>query len=109
MGKRKEESISKPGSNKRQRQEYTDEHSNESNEEEISQLSADSNLSSLSVSCLKSCSGEDIRKSFVPLVHIEINVWHVGFSGTNAKETRGNVCDEDFCMSWFLPYFFWVI
>ncbi|NXO49385.1 SMC6 protein, partial [Aramus guarauna] len=48
MGKRKEESISKPGSHKRQRQEYTDEHSDESNEEENSQLSADSNFSSLS-------------------------------------------------------------
>ncbi|NXN74821.1 SMC6 protein, partial [Himantopus himantopus] len=48
MGKRKEESISKPGSSKRQRQEYTDDHSDESNEEEISQLSADSNLSLLS-------------------------------------------------------------
>ncbi|XP_009704865.1 PREDICTED: structural maintenance of chromosomes protein 6 [Cariama cristata] len=41
MGKRKEESISKPGSNKRQRQEYTDEHSDESNEEENSHSSAD--------------------------------------------------------------------
>lgn len=63
MGKRKEESISKPRSHKRQRQEYTDEHSDESNEEENSQLSADSNFSSLSVSCLKSCGGRDIRKS----------------------------------------------
>ncbi|KAM9273951.1 structural maintenance of chromosomes protein 6 isoform 2-T3 [Cariama cristata] len=48
MGKRKEESISKPGSNKRQRQEYTDEHSDESNEEENSHSSADSNFSLLS-------------------------------------------------------------
>ncbi|NXE25636.1 SMC6 protein, partial [Ardeotis kori] len=48
MGKRKEESISKPGSNKRQRQEYTDERSDESNEEENSQSSADTNFSLLS-------------------------------------------------------------
>ncbi|XP_030346919.1 structural maintenance of chromosomes protein 6 isoform X3 [Strigops habroptila] len=47
MGKRKEESISKPGSQKRLRQEYTDDHSDESNEEENSQSSADS-FSSLS-------------------------------------------------------------
>ncbi|XP_032860397.1 structural maintenance of chromosomes protein 6 isoform X1 [Tyto alba] len=48
MGKRKEECISKPGSHKRQRQEYTDEHSDASNEEENSQSSADSNFSLLS-------------------------------------------------------------
>ncbi|XP_010189573.1 PREDICTED: structural maintenance of chromosomes protein 6 [Mesitornis unicolor] len=48
MGKRKEESISKPGSQKRLRQEYTDEYSDESNEEENSQLSPDSNFSLLS-------------------------------------------------------------
>ncbi|NXL61547.1 SMC6 protein, partial [Chordeiles acutipennis] len=48
MGKRKEESISKPGSHKRQRQEYTDEHGDEFNEEENSQSSADSNFSLLS-------------------------------------------------------------
>ncbi|NXD68852.1 SMC6 protein, partial [Eolophus roseicapillus] len=48
MGKRKEESISKPGSHKRQRQEHRDEHSDESNEEENSQSSADSSFSSLS-------------------------------------------------------------
>ncbi|NXF35088.1 SMC6 protein, partial [Nyctibius bracteatus] len=48
MGKRKEESISKPGSHKRQRKEYTNEHSDESNEEENSQSSSDSNFSSLS-------------------------------------------------------------
>ncbi|XP_009640087.1 structural maintenance of chromosomes protein 6 isoform X2 [Egretta garzetta] len=47
MGKRKEESISKPGSHKRQRQECTDEHSDESNEED-SQSSPDSNFSLLS-------------------------------------------------------------
>ncbi|KFQ34223.1 Structural maintenance of chromosomes protein 6, partial [Merops nubicus] len=47
MGKRKEESISKPGSHKRQRQEYTEEHSDEFNEEGNSQSSADSNISSL--------------------------------------------------------------
>ncbi|XP_074009790.1 structural maintenance of chromosomes protein 6 [Numenius arquata] len=48
MGKRKEESVSKPGPNKRQRQEYTNEQSDESNDEEISQSSPDSNFSSLS-------------------------------------------------------------
>ncbi|NXF93268.1 SMC6 protein, partial [Eubucco bourcierii] len=47
MGKRKEESISKPRPHKRQRQEYTDDHSDESNEEE-SQTSADSGVVSLS-------------------------------------------------------------
>ncbi|XP_054035855.1 structural maintenance of chromosomes protein 6 [Dryobates pubescens] len=47
MGKRKEESVSKPRSHKRQRQDYTDEHSDESNEEE-SQTSADSGVVSLS-------------------------------------------------------------
>ncbi|NXW32086.1 SMC6 protein, partial [Phaetusa simplex] len=52
MGKRKEESISKPGPNKRQRQEYTDERSDESNEEETSQSSADNNFS------LQSTAGE---------------------------------------------------
>ncbi|XP_030304149.1 structural maintenance of chromosomes protein 6 [Calypte anna] len=46
MGKRKEESISKPRSHKRQRQEYTNEHSDDSNEEE--NLSSESNFSSLS-------------------------------------------------------------
>ncbi|NXU79592.1 SMC6 protein, partial [Oreotrochilus melanogaster] len=46
MGKRKEESISKPRSHKRQRQEYTNEHSEDSNEEE--NLSSESNFSSLS-------------------------------------------------------------
>ncbi|NXT85516.1 SMC6 protein, partial [Zapornia atra] len=48
MSKRKEESISKPGSHKRQRKEYTEEHSDESNEEENAQLSADDSFSSLS-------------------------------------------------------------
>ncbi|XP_061207167.1 structural maintenance of chromosomes protein 6 isoform X2 [Neopsephotus bourkii] len=48
MGKRKEESISKPGSHKRQRQEHRDEHSDESNEEENLLSSADSSFSSLS-------------------------------------------------------------
>ncbi|KFV00660.1 Structural maintenance of chromosomes protein 6, partial [Pterocles gutturalis] len=47
MGKRKEENISKPRPNKRQRQESIDEHSDESNEEENSESSAESNLSSL--------------------------------------------------------------
>ncbi|XP_027496737.1 structural maintenance of chromosomes protein 6 [Corapipo altera] len=46
MGKRKEESISKPGSQKRRRQEYIDEHSDESNEEENLESSADGNTSS---------------------------------------------------------------
>ncbi|NXG20844.1 SMC6 protein, partial [Grallaria varia] len=46
MGKRKEESISKPGSQKRPRQEYTNERSDESNEEENFESSADSNASS---------------------------------------------------------------
>ncbi|XP_057287768.1 structural maintenance of chromosomes protein 6 isoform X2 [Pezoporus wallicus] len=48
MGKRKEESISKPGSHKRQRQEHRDEHSDESNEEENFLSSPDSSFSSLS-------------------------------------------------------------
>ncbi|XP_069706565.1 structural maintenance of chromosomes protein 6 [Phaenicophaeus curvirostris] len=48
MGKRKEESISKPRSCKRQRQEYTNEHGDGFNEEENSQSSADGNFSSLS-------------------------------------------------------------
>ncbi|NXV83908.1 SMC6 protein, partial [Atlantisia rogersi] len=48
MSKRKEESISKPGSHKRQRREYAEEHSDESNEEENAQLSADDSSSSLS-------------------------------------------------------------
>ncbi|NXP25346.1 SMC6 protein, partial [Scytalopus superciliaris] len=46
MGKRKEESISKPGSQKRRRQEHRTEHSDESNEEENFESSADSNASS---------------------------------------------------------------
>lgn len=54
MGKRKEESVSQPGSHKRRRQEYTGEPNDESNEEEKSQLLADSNFSSPLVSCLKS-------------------------------------------------------
>ncbi|KFO92744.1 Structural maintenance of chromosomes protein 6, partial [Buceros rhinoceros silvestris] len=48
MGKRKEESISKPGSHKRRRQEYTNERSDESSEEENSESSAVSNISLLS-------------------------------------------------------------
>uniref|UniRef100_A0A8C9FUY3 Uncharacterized protein n=1 Tax=Pavo cristatus TaxID=9049 RepID=A0A8C9FUY3_PAVCR len=39
MGKRKEESVSKPPSHKRQRQEHTDEHSDESGDEENSLFS----------------------------------------------------------------------
>ncbi|NXE34127.1 SMC6 protein, partial [Ptilorrhoa leucosticta] len=42
MGKRKEESVSNPGSQKRQRREYTDIHSDESNEEETLEFSANS-------------------------------------------------------------------
>lgn len=63
MGKRKEESVSKPGSRKRRRQEYTNEHNDESSEEENSESSAVSNISLLSVSCLKSHGVEVIRKS----------------------------------------------
>ncbi|XP_062429143.1 structural maintenance of chromosomes protein 6 isoform X2 [Rhea pennata] len=46
MGKRKEETVSQPGSHKRRRQEYTGEPSDECNEEEKSQLLADSTFSS---------------------------------------------------------------
>lgn len=53
MGKRKEESVSKPRSHKRQRQEFTDEHSDGLNDEENLLFSFDSNLSSVSVSCFK--------------------------------------------------------
>lgn len=96
MGKRKEESISKPGSQKRLRQEYTNEHSDESNDEENSKSSADSSFSLLSVSCLKSFGEEDIRKSWYKKVlclwltlkcHVGL---HVGFSRTNIKETTGS-------------------
>ncbi|NWH64796.1 SMC6 protein, partial [Geococcyx californianus] len=48
MGKRKEVSVSQPGSCKRQRQEYMNEHSDEFNEEENSQSSLDSSFSSVS-------------------------------------------------------------
>uniref|UniRef100_A0A6G1RB21 Structural maintenance of chromosomes protein 6 n=1 Tax=Hypotaenidia okinawae TaxID=2861861 RepID=A0A6G1RB21_9GRUI len=49
MSKRKGESISRPGSHKRQRKEYTEEHSDESNEEKKNaQLSVDDSFSSLS-------------------------------------------------------------
>ncbi|NWW60448.1 SMC6 protein, partial [Ifrita kowaldi] len=48
MGKRKEESVSNPGSQKRQRKEYTDIHSDESNEEETLKFSANSSASSQS-------------------------------------------------------------
>ncbi|XP_005015105.1 structural maintenance of chromosomes protein 6 isoform X1 [Anas platyrhynchos] len=48
MGKRKEESVSKPRSHKRQRQEFTDEHSDGLNDEENLLFSFDSNLSSVS-------------------------------------------------------------
>ncbi|NXI39135.1 SMC6 protein, partial [Galbula dea] len=47
MGKRKEESISKPGSHKRQRQECTDENSYELNEEVNLQSSADGSVFSV--------------------------------------------------------------
>ncbi|NWV57009.1 SMC6 protein, partial [Daphoenositta chrysoptera] len=46
MGKRKEESVSNPGSQKRQRKEYADLHIDESNEEETLELSASSSASS---------------------------------------------------------------
>ncbi|OXB84396.1 UNVERIFIED_CONTAM: hypothetical protein H355_010823 [Colinus virginianus] len=52
MGKRKEESISKPRSHKRQRQDHADEHSDESSDDENSLFSADSNF------CLTSSVGE---------------------------------------------------
>ncbi|NXB67698.1 SMC6 protein, partial [Struthidea cinerea] len=48
MGKRKEESVSNPRSQKRQRKEYTDIHSDESNEEETLEFSANSSASSQS-------------------------------------------------------------
>ncbi|NXB00011.1 SMC6 protein, partial [Cnemophilus loriae] len=48
MGKRKEESVSNPGSQKRQRREYTDVHSDDSNEEETLEFSANSSASSQS-------------------------------------------------------------
>ncbi|XP_052559975.1 structural maintenance of chromosomes protein 6 isoform X2 [Tympanuchus pallidicinctus] len=47
MGKRKEESVSKPPSHKRQKQEHTDEHSDESGDEENSLFSADNSCFSL--------------------------------------------------------------
>ncbi|XP_048794301.1 structural maintenance of chromosomes protein 6 [Lagopus muta] len=47
MGKRKEESVSKPPSHKRQRQEHTGEHSDESSDEENSLFSADNSCFSL--------------------------------------------------------------
>ncbi|XP_077668624.1 structural maintenance of chromosomes protein 6 isoform X1 [Eretmochelys imbricata] len=50
MGKRKEESFSKPGLHKRPRQEYTDESNDELDEEECSQFQSDSNSSSQSTS-----------------------------------------------------------
>ncbi|EMP42348.1 Structural maintenance of chromosomes protein 6 [Chelonia mydas] len=50
MGKRKEESFSKPGFHKRPRQEYTDESNDELDEEERSQFQSDSNSSSQSTS-----------------------------------------------------------
>ncbi|NWI80438.1 SMC6 protein, partial [Dryoscopus gambensis] len=46
MGKRKEESVSNPGSQKRQRKEYTDVHSDESNEENTLEFSANNSVSS---------------------------------------------------------------
>ncbi|XP_009093698.1 structural maintenance of chromosomes protein 6 isoform X1 [Serinus canaria] len=46
MGKRKEESVLTPGSQKRQRKEYTDVHSDESNDEETLEFSANSGASS---------------------------------------------------------------
>ncbi|NXH55340.1 SMC6 protein, partial [Rhabdornis inornatus] len=46
MGKRKDGSVLNPGSQKRQRREYTDVHSDESNEEETLELSANGSASS---------------------------------------------------------------
>lgn len=46
MGKRKDESVLNPGSQKKQRKEYTDIHSDESNEEENLELSANGSASS---------------------------------------------------------------
>ncbi|NXB48324.1 SMC6 protein, partial [Leucopsar rothschildi] len=46
MGKRKDESVLNPGSQKKQRKEYTDIHSDESNEEETFELSANGSASS---------------------------------------------------------------
>ncbi|NXJ29006.1 SMC6 protein, partial [Dicrurus megarhynchus] len=48
MGKRKEQSVSNPGSQKKQRKEYTDMHNNESNEEETLEFSASTSASSQS-------------------------------------------------------------
>lgn len=62
MGKRKEESVLNPGSQKRQRKEYTDVHNDESDEEETLDLSANGSASSQSVSSLKSHRDEDIGK-----------------------------------------------
>uniref|UniRef100_G1NMM1 Structural maintenance of chromosomes protein 6 n=1 Tax=Meleagris gallopavo TaxID=9103 RepID=G1NMM1_MELGA len=45
MGKRKEESVSKPPFHKRQRQEHIDEHSDESSDEENTRFSADNSFS----------------------------------------------------------------
>lgn len=46
MGKRKDESVLNPGSQKKQRKEYTDIHSDESNEEETLEFSANGSASS---------------------------------------------------------------
>lgn len=61
MGKRKEESVLTPGSQKRQRKEYTDVHSDESNDEETLEFSANSGASSQLVS-IKNHRDEDVRK-----------------------------------------------
>lgn len=61
MGKRKEESRLTPGSQKRQRKEHTDIHSDESDEEETLEFSANSGAASQSVS-IKSHRDEGIRK-----------------------------------------------
>lgn len=106
MGKRREESVLNPGSQKRQRREHTDVHSDESNEEETLELSANGSASSQSVSSLKSRRDEDIRKV---LCLFGINVLDVGISRTKINQTRDTVCEEDFCMRLFLPYFFWIM
>lgn len=61
MGKRKEGSVLTPGSQKRQRKEYTDIHNDESNEEETLEFSANSSAPSQLVS-IKCHRDEDIRK-----------------------------------------------
>lgn len=68
MGKRKEESVSKPPFHKRQRQEHIDEHSDESSDEENTRFSADNSFSLTSVSCSKKSPQKiDILKKSKPV------------------------------------------